>query len=113
KFGLQVQAECVFCGQHEENFEHLFFKYQYTRTLLERMLNWLGYRRQIQNWEQEVNWISSVAKKKDCVAEMTMAVFAMVVYCIWRERNMIRFEKGRYDADRVCKEIAMHIHIQG
>ncbi|XP_019263748.1 PREDICTED: uncharacterized protein LOC109241462 [Nicotiana attenuata] len=48
---------------------------------------------------EEIAWISSIAKGKNGKAEITTAAFAMVVYCIWRERNSIRFQKGRYMVD--------------
>ncbi|XP_019242573.1 PREDICTED: uncharacterized protein LOC109222707 [Nicotiana attenuata] len=113
KFGIQVQAECIFCGKAEETFEHLYFGCQNTRELWDRILKWLGHTRQIGDWSQELNWMNNIAKKKEYKAEMTVASFAMVMYCIWRERNSMRFNKGRYNIDEVCREVAMHIHIQG
>ncbi|OIT38058.1 hypothetical protein A4A49_58859, partial [Nicotiana attenuata] len=113
KFGIQVQAECIFCGKAEETFEHLYFGCQNTRELWDRILKWLGHTRQIGDWNQELNWMNNIAKKKEYKAEITVASFAMVMYCIWRERNSMRFNKGRYNIDEVCREVAMHIHIQG
>ncbi|KAG5608343.1 hypothetical protein H5410_019624, partial [Solanum commersonii] len=43
------------------------------------MLQWLGHRRQIQDWETEVNWMSQIARRRGGVAEITSCVFAMVV----------------------------------
>ncbi|OIT05296.1 hypothetical protein A4A49_65129, partial [Nicotiana attenuata] len=113
KLGIQVQTECIFCGRAEETFEHLYFCCHNTNKLWERILNWLGHTRLIGDWNYELRWINNMAKKKECKAEITTTAFAMVVYCIWRERNMMRFNKGRYNINAVCKEIAMHIHIQG
>ncbi|OIT28976.1 hypothetical protein A4A49_55671, partial [Nicotiana attenuata] len=113
KFGIQVPLECVFCANNMETFDHLYFDYPKTNKQWDRVLKWLGITRQIGSWHNELNWMSSLANRKNCKAEMTTAVFAMVVYCIWRERNSIGFNKGRYNTDDLCKEIAIHMHIQG
>nr|XP_009768991.1 PREDICTED: uncharacterized protein LOC104219920 [Nicotiana sylvestris] len=112
KVEWNMQADCIFCGKAEETFDHLYFGCHSTNKLWERILKWLGHTRLIGDWNHELIWISSMAKKKECKAKMITAAFAMVVYCIWRERNSMRFNMGRY-IDEVCKEIAMHIHIQG
>ncbi|OIT22383.1 hypothetical protein A4A49_59473, partial [Nicotiana attenuata] len=113
KFGIQAPLDCVFCSTSMEAFEHLYFGCPKTNKLWDRVLKWLGITRQIGSWQDELNWISRLARRKNCKAEITTATFAMVVYCIWRERNSIRFNKGRYNMDELCKEIAIHIHIQG
>ena len=41
------------------------------------------------------------------------SVFTMVVAIIWTERNGLRFKAGHYNIDRVCREVALHIHIKG
>lgn len=64
-------------------------------------------------WQQEVEWICKIAKKKVVIVEMLYSVFAMVVYSTWRDRNMIRFQHSRSDAMKTCHEIVMHLHIQG
>ncbi|XP_009760791.1 uncharacterized protein LOC107817001 [Nicotiana tabacum] len=113
KFGIQVQVDCIFCGKAKETFDHLYFDCHSTKKLWERILKWLEHTRLIGDWYHKLIWISSMAKKKECKAEMITAAFTMVVYCIWRERNSMRFNNGGYNIDEVCKEIAMHIHIQG
>ncbi|XP_019228498.1 PREDICTED: uncharacterized protein LOC109209643 [Nicotiana attenuata] len=113
KFGIHVPPDCVFCAGTMETLDHLYFECPHTRLLWDRILKWLGTTRIIGSWQDEIAWISSIAKGKNEKAEITTAAFAMVVYCIWRERNSIRFQKGRYMVDETCKEIALHMHIQG
>ncbi|XP_019262009.1 PREDICTED: uncharacterized protein LOC109239871 [Nicotiana attenuata] len=113
KFGIQAPLECVFCATNMETFEHLYFGCPKTNKLWDRVLKSLGITRQIGSWKTELNWLSRLASRKNCKAEMTTAIFTMVVYCIWHERNSIRFNKGGYNMDEICKEIAKHIHIQG
>ncbi|XP_019244265.1 PREDICTED: uncharacterized protein LOC109224132 [Nicotiana attenuata] len=42
KMGIQVPSTCVFCVLADEHFEHLFFDCTYTKTIWQRLLNWLG-----------------------------------------------------------------------
>jgi len=79
KFGINVPPNCAFCGQHLETFSHLFFECSVTKKIWNCMLQWLGHRRQIQDWETEVNWMSQIARRRGGVAEITSCVFAMVV----------------------------------
>ncbi|XP_019232110.1 PREDICTED: uncharacterized protein LOC109212868 [Nicotiana attenuata] len=113
KFGIQVPPDCVFCAGTMETLDHLYFECPHTRLLWDRILKWPGTTRIIESWQDEIAWINSIAKGKNGKAEITTAAFAMVVYCIWRERNSIRFQKRRYMVDETCKEIALHMHIQG
>lgn len=43
---------------------------------------------------------------------LLLFVFAMVTSLIWRERNTIRFHQSKFEADHICREIVMHLHIQ-
>ncbi|OIT35025.1 hypothetical protein A4A49_63406, partial [Nicotiana attenuata] len=113
KLGIQVPLDCVLCASTMEIFDHLYFGCPNTSILWDRILRWLGITRKIGSWKDELVWISSIAKRKNGKAGITTAAFAMVVYCIWCERNSIRFNKGRYMVDEICKEIAIHMHIQG
>jgi len=79
KFGITVLPDCVFCCQHLETFSHLFFECSVTKKIWNCMLQWFGHRRQIQDWETEVNWMSQIARRRGGVAEITSCVFAMVV----------------------------------
>ncbi|KAK4708706.1 hypothetical protein R3W88_029631 [Solanum pinnatisectum] len=113
KFGVQVDSICVFCKAAMETQDHIFFDYLITRHLWCRILKWLGFTRTIGDWQHEVDWIISWATKRAGQGAIICCAFAMVINVIWRERNMIKFQNGNYQIDRVCKEIAIHIHIKG
>ncbi|OIT40013.1 hypothetical protein A4A49_51747 [Nicotiana attenuata] len=98
KFGIQVHPDCVFCAKNQTMGKSLDMDWQCQTD---------------RNMAAGPARICNMAKKKDCRAEMITALFAMAIYCIWRERNSMRFNKGRYCIDELCKEIAIHIHIQG
>lgn len=60
-----------------------------------------------------MEWICLIAKKNTALAEISSCVFAMMVALIWRERNNIRFQNRRTEADHVLEEIVLHIHARG
>ncbi|KAK4711927.1 hypothetical protein R3W88_006440 [Solanum pinnatisectum] len=112
KFGIQVPPDCAFCGATLETFDHLYFECLSTRALWRRLCHWMGMYRSIQDWKAELEWVCMLAKRKTGIAEIIVSVFSMLVYSIWRERNKIRFQKGKLDAEGVLKEVALHIHIR-
>ncbi|OIT32725.1 hypothetical protein A4A49_60212, partial [Nicotiana attenuata] len=113
KFGIHVPTGCAFCGHSLESFNHLFFECSITKNLWSRLCFWLGHRRNIADWEAEMDWICKKAKSWKGINAITSCVFASTIALVWRERNKIRFEKGKYDENQVCREIALHIHIRG
>ncbi|KAH0650557.1 hypothetical protein KY284_030469 [Solanum tuberosum] len=113
KIGIQVPMLCIFCDQEVESFEHLFFRCVYSNQIWTRMLKWMGNYRSIGPWQQEIEWVSQIAKKKTSQAEAICCTFAMVIYNIWKDRNTLRFKRGQVEVSHTCKDIAMHLHIQG
>ncbi|XP_060190658.1 uncharacterized protein LOC132619924 [Lycium barbarum] len=113
KFGINVPLTCVFCNTYDETLLHLFFDCPATQALSHRMLVWLGVHRAIGSWQEEVHWTTTMAKRKSGKGEIISAIFAMVIGLVWRDRNLIRFLSQNYNEDRLCKEIAVHLHIRG
>ncbi|XP_060210582.1 uncharacterized protein LOC132637521 [Lycium barbarum] len=93
-FGIHVLPTCAFCDSAMEIAGHLFFRCPITSSFWQRLLRWLGFRRAIEEWQDEVKWVCSYAKKKSGSGEIISSVFAMCVAIIWRERNDIQFQKG-------------------
>ncbi|KAM3250580.1 hypothetical protein P3L10_004650 [Capsicum annuum] len=82
KIGIQVPMNYIFCNGDTKTFDHLFFRCPYSNQVWRRMLSWLQLRRSIGTWQQELDWMSKVAKKKGAYAETIYNTFAMVVYNI-------------------------------
>ncbi|XP_060177863.1 uncharacterized protein LOC132607802 [Lycium barbarum] len=78
-----------------------------------RILVWLGVHRAIGSWQEEVQWTTTMAKRKSGRGAIISVVFAMVIALVWRYRNLIRFQSHNYNEDRLCKAIAVHLHIRG
>ncbi|XP_060195114.1 uncharacterized protein LOC132624337 [Lycium barbarum] len=113
KFGIIVPPDCIFCGQTQETLSHLYFECSITKGLWCRLLVWLGYTRKIGDWKYEVKWISHIARHKSGHCSITCCIFGMLVALVWRERNLLRFQSTQFLPDRLCREIAQPIHIQG
>ncbi|XP_019251222.1 PREDICTED: uncharacterized protein LOC109230152 [Nicotiana attenuata] len=111
KIGIQVAQVCVFCGQEEEIFEHLFFECSYTSAVWKRLLNWMRIQRQIQTWEEELQWVTYHARKKKGIGNIIVAVFGMLLHSLWRDRNSIRFQNGSTSAEQICRERSLHMFI--
>ncbi|XP_059292280.1 uncharacterized protein LOC132045723 [Lycium ferocissimum] len=113
KVGVQVPHSCVFCKGPDETMEHLFFGCPITHTFWRRALVWIGEHRTVGSWQEELDWINNLPKKRSGKEGILCCLFAMVINIIWRERNMMRFQNGIFQPEKVCKELAMFIHIRG
>ncbi|XP_059310255.1 uncharacterized protein LOC132061454 [Lycium ferocissimum] len=104
--------ECVYCDSADETLENLFFACPVTKALWNRLLLWLGFTRSIGTWQEELQWVCNWPRKKSAKGAMT-SEFAMLVAVLWRERNNLRFHTRQFNSNRLCREIAIHIHIRG
>lgn len=73
---------------------------------------WMGVQRNVGGWNTEVEWVAKQAKGRSAKSSIISSVFGMVSNLMWRTRNSIRFQQGSYNEDQVCREIAIHVHIQ-
>ncbi|KAK4721623.1 hypothetical protein R3W88_011856 [Solanum pinnatisectum] len=113
KVGINVTPECAFCGLHMETFTHLFFECRITTNIWRRVLQWLGHNKQPMRWEDEVHWMSQIAKKKGGTAEITSCAFAMVIYKLWQARNNARFQRKTFQPELLIKDMVIHLHVRG
>ncbi|OIT32181.1 hypothetical protein A4A49_56966, partial [Nicotiana attenuata] len=112
RIGISINTMCVFCGQAEELLKHLFFECSYTNAIWKRLLNWMGVQRQIQPWEEELKWLTYQARKKKGIGNIISAIFGMLLYSIWRDRNAIGLNNGHTSAEQIYREITSYIHIK-
>ncbi|XP_060187233.1 uncharacterized protein LOC132616675 [Lycium barbarum] len=93
-FGIDVPKDCVFCTRSEETFDHLFFTCSYTNNIWARLLKWLGHTRVIGNWQEKIEWMSRMARRKN-------GTFVMMLYYIWHRRNSMRFQGARLETQKI------------
>ncbi|XP_075076894.1 uncharacterized protein LOC142163500 [Nicotiana tabacum] len=113
-WGIQVTHSCVLCGcDIEETHDHLYFECPYSQSLWSGMLEWLSYRRKVENWEDEVQWLTTNVNNRNPRKTLLGVVFAAVVYHIWMKRNERRFQNQRREVKDRAKDIVMQVHITG
>ncbi|XP_019244588.1 PREDICTED: uncharacterized protein LOC109224464 [Nicotiana attenuata] len=113
RIGIQVPQDCVFCKAATETLQPLFFECPFTNRIWTRLLSWIGINRSIKGWTEELTWARRMARKKTGKGAITSYVFAMLIYSIWRERNMMRFQQSVFEEHRICREIVLHVHTRG
>jgi hypothetical protein len=89
---VDTDATCVFCPDHEESHNYLFFACSWTSLLWSKMKSWLQLCR-------GMNTISSVVqglniRGENVVTRMKRVSLSIIVYLIWEERNQRVFENS-------------------
>ncbi|KAK6795386.1 hypothetical protein RDI58_008839 [Solanum bulbocastanum] len=51
------------------------------------LCTWLGFQRPILDWNSKVHWVSTIARKKSAIVQVTTVAFAMIITLIWQERS--------------------------
>nr|XP_016500436.1 PREDICTED: uncharacterized protein LOC107818881 [Nicotiana tabacum] len=114
KWGIQVEQECVLCNTIAvETLEHLFFGCGYSKFIWSTLLHWLGERRPIRNWEEEIEWAARRTNNSRARAGIIGFLFAASVYQIWSERNGRRFNNQQRESRQLIKEIILQLHAYG
>ncbi|XP_060200721.1 uncharacterized protein LOC132628987 [Lycium barbarum] len=83
KWGIDVNGTCVLCKNGLETQEHLLFHCCFSKKVWQEMLSWLGWSRNVGNWEQEYTWVQQTAKGRRPQHVLLEACFATTVYGIW------------------------------
>ncbi|XP_019248733.1 PREDICTED: uncharacterized protein LOC109228000 [Nicotiana attenuata] len=113
KWGIQVDQDCVLCKRRQtENMEHIYFECQYTKYIWSKLV-WMGENHQIGTWLEEVTWMSKRARSGRAQNNMLVFLFAAVMYQVWTERNMRRFQGKEKEAERKVRDIVLQVHIKG
>ncbi|XP_019223951.1 PREDICTED: uncharacterized protein LOC109205669 [Nicotiana attenuata] len=114
KWGIQVDQDCVLCKRRQtENMEHIYFECQYTKYIWSKLLVWMGENHQIGTWLEDVTWMSKRARSGRAQNNMLVFLFAAVMYQVWTERNMRRFQGKEKEAERKVRDIVLQVHIKG
>ncbi|XP_019242157.1 PREDICTED: uncharacterized protein LOC109222241, partial [Nicotiana attenuata] len=108
KWGIQVNHSCVLCGGDiEETHDHLYFECPYSQSLWKGLLERLSYKRRVEIWEAEVQWLTANVNNRNPRKNVLRVVFAAVVYHIWMERNARRFHNQSKEIQDRAKEIVL------
>ena len=102
---LQVpDSVCVFCRNHDETTEHLFFKCNWTREGLQGMQEWLMW--QIRGGDLRGILKQCQSSKLSKIRRQVLcASVAALVYNVWKARNMYIWAEGKIDLANVMVQV--------
>lgn len=104
RFLWRIQQGCVLCGERDETRDHLFFACPYSYTVWDRVVGKLMGRRINPDWSDMLRYIrNGAANLKNQV--LISLLFQVVVYHIWRERNLRRHQQGQKGTELMISTI--------
>ncbi|XP_048619854.1 uncharacterized protein LOC125590353 [Brassica napus] len=100
----RIQQGCVLCGERDKTRDHLFFACPYSYTVWDRVVGKLMGRRINPDWSDMLRYIrNGAANLKNQV--LISLLFQVVVYHIWRERNLRRNQQGQKGTELMISTI--------
>ena len=90
--GVIQNSDCVFCGQMEEDREHLFFDCIFSKKIWHEVLRRNNQSYRCMCWQQELEMAMDKYKGKSVGARIGRLAMAVTIYSIWQERNSRTFE---------------------
>ncbi|XP_058783490.1 uncharacterized protein LOC131658182 [Vicia villosa] len=94
RFGILQDSNCVLCNESEESHNHIFFQCRKTGNIWKNILEWIELKHQPVRWEDEIRWISTIAKGKGWKAMLIKVCIAETIYSVWRMRNDACFKNN-------------------
>ncbi|XP_058774257.1 uncharacterized protein LOC131648523 [Vicia villosa] len=100
-----TNTDCVFCGNHPENFSHLFFNCQVVKEIWKHIYGWLGIMVELNGEEfMDFGAIQEKVKKANHRVNINF-VWIAIIWCIWLMRNAVIFKGKVFCFDVVCSNI--------
>ena len=94
---------CTFCNMLEESSQHLFLDCIIAQRVWSRCYRWIGIlraqNRGIKNHIENFHLIHLTNKQN----QVWLGMWATIVSCIWKQRNLVVFNEGIPDADEILQ----------
>lgn len=100
--GMTIDVICPLCCLQGEDYSHLFFQCNYSRSVWQIVLSNLGAQHSPGGWEEEVRWIQRNARGRNIRAVKIKNALACTIYCIWQERNLKVFQHKTRDSNTLA-----------
>lgn len=84
---LVSEVSCVLCEERLETHDHLFFECSYSWRLLHLCTSWMALTAVPHKLQQWHHWLAHVTRRKLWKYGAWSAMFAVLIYHIWEERN--------------------------
>ncbi|XP_020253878.1 uncharacterized protein LOC109830936 [Asparagus officinalis] len=92
-----------------ENRDHLFFDYDYSQNIWNRIMSWLKFRWRSCNWSYLLNWFNNCLRGKRFKKGIKRMTFSATLYKIWYERNARIFLQKSKGIEQLVNEIKVDI----
>ncbi|GLT27312.1 hypothetical protein SLA2020_023190 [Shorea laevis] len=110
--GLEIDAQCCFCGTKAETCDHLFFDCDFSRSIWREVLVSFGIRRNPCAWSHEWRWIQRTCKGRRVSKRKIRTALAATIYLIWQERNYRIFQGKMRSGTLICREILSFMRLK-
>ncbi|XP_019223812.1 PREDICTED: uncharacterized protein LOC109205556 [Nicotiana attenuata] len=112
-WGLQVDPVYALCEQELESHQHIFFLCRFSAQVWEKLLTWIGIKRRITDWKEELKWAADHMKGKGSKTMLYRMCITSAVYQIWLERNRRIFQQEKRSSEAITRQIIQEIHCIG
>lgn len=102
--------QCMLCGDHAEDFDHLLFKCKISCDLWDRMRNWMGLLKKMQSENALLNAFRGIYRGSTNLHKRRIATTAATIYHIWDMRNRRIFQGEVPDLNQIVRKIKTIIH---
>ncbi|XP_075080665.1 uncharacterized protein LOC142166137 [Nicotiana tabacum] len=112
-WGILANPSCSLCEGGTEDHDHLFFRCTYSAAVRRKLLYWIGVKRDVAGWNEEVKWAIKLAAGKQPSATIYRILLTCTVYHIWQERNWRTFRRQQRRSEELVKTIIQEVHCRG
>lgn len=102
--GVQVESVCCLCEQAEETLDHLFFECRIAQSVWKEAADWWGVDGQVRAWTFERQVVISRSTNNNRMQKLYRCMFSVVVYYIWRERNLRRMKGAKSSIEAIVHQ---------
>ena len=87
RFGIHGPNTCSLCLRNNEDHNHLFFEYTYTKAIWWDVCDICDILRMTKGWDEWIRWATVTWHGKSFINFSHKLSFAATVYHVWQERN--------------------------
>ncbi|XP_075091727.1 uncharacterized protein LOC142171907 [Nicotiana tabacum] len=100
-WGILANPSCSLSEGGTEDHDHLFFRCTYSATVWRKVLYWIGVKRNVAGWNEEVKWATKHAAGKQPSALIYRMLLTCIVFHIWQERNWRTFRRQQMRSEEL------------
>ncbi|XP_057771184.1 uncharacterized protein LOC130990996 [Salvia miltiorrhiza] len=98
------ESRCALCQMQLEDANHIFLSCIMSAGIWNELLRWLGKQSALHsNAIVHSSAFTNIGNKKD--GQFLAGVWMCTVWCIWKGRNEVRFNHGKWAQDKMVAEI--------